>query len=112
MTQNPSCALCACCATWSLDIADAAGQSKYTLENNLCSATCWPMCSDKYLYIKDKNNGNILSNVVKTWRGCAIECCTPADAILIHFPTGMTADDKAGIIGAVLLSDYNLWEKE
>lgn len=115
ITQIPTSCIC-CLSRWKLTIPDAAGNDKYRLENNICKATCCEKasdccCTDKYLYINDMS-GNRLGEVVKKWRGCAVECCTPADALLITFPRDATAEDKAAIIAAVLLSDYNLWEKD
>ena len=108
---------CICCLSdWILSIPDASGQEKFRLENNICRATCCEKfsdgcCTDKYLYINDVN-GMRVGEVIKKWRGCLTECCTPADALLINFPDSATPEDKAAIIAAVLLSDYNLWEQD
>jgi len=106
---------CICLADWILSIPDESGSEKYRLENGVCKATCCEVpadgcCNDKYLHINDAN-GSRVGEVVKKWRGCATECCTPADALLITFPDDARPQDKAAIIGAVLLSDYNLWEQ-
>ena len=54
--------------------------------------------------------GNKISSIIKQWESNGIECCKPEDNIMINFPHGMCAEDKAGLIAAVLLSNYNLWE--
>jgi len=105
-----------CCMEWILSIPDESGNEKYRLENNVCKATCCEKfdngcCSDKYLHIND-SAGNRVGEVIKKWRGCATECCTPADSLLIEFPVDATPEDKASILGGVLLSDYNLWEQQ
>ena len=55
---------------------------------------------------------NKKATVTKQWRGCAVECCTAADSILIEFPSEMTAVEKANLIAAVFLTDMNLWERQ
>lgn len=110
VTMKQQCAICVCCMDWMLNIAGEDGQVKWRLGNNLCSAIC-VCCDDKYLYVYDAD-GNQVSTVTKQWRGLATECCTPADSILVEFPAGMTVQEKATLIGAVLLSDYNLWEEQ
>lgn len=110
VTMQQQCAICVCCLDWMLNIADANGQVKWKLGNGICAATC-VCCDDRYLYVYD-SDGNKVSTVTKQWRGMATECCTPADSILIEFPNGMTVQEKATLIGAVLLSDYNLWEQQ
>lgn len=107
--QNRDCSPCFCCLDWMLTIRDTAGNPKWVIGNNICKAAC--VCfDDVYVYIYDPQ-GNKVGTITKQWRGCLTECCTPADSILIEFPAGMTPGDKACILGTVLLTDYNLWEK-
>merc|ERR1711974_263290 len=101
---------CICCMDWMLTIRDVNGSPKWKLGNNICAATC-VCCDDKFLYIYDMQMQKV-GKITKQWRGMGTECCTPADSILIEFPSGMTAGDKACVIGSVLLSDYNLWEEQ
>lgn len=110
VTMMQQCCIIPCMLDWMLNIADESGNVKWKLGNNICSATC-VCCNDRYLYVYD-TDGNQCATVTKQWRGCMTECCTPADSILIEFPTGMTVREKATLIGAVLLSDYNLWEQQ
>ena len=106
-----------CSEKWKLSIPDhKTGQQKYKLGNNLCKLQCCEKlsdcgCGDKYLYIYD-NRGNKVGTVVKQWRGCLQESCTDADNLLITFPVDSWPEDKAAIIAAVLLSDYNVWENQ
>lgn len=114
--QIQSCHLICCNNLFGLTITDSQGNVKYTLQNTYCQAQCCEKCSDgcctdKYLHLVD-TTGNSVGLVTKKWRGCATECCTPADSILIDFPETANSEDKASIISAVLLADYNLWERE
>ena len=110
MLHNSSCGLLPCCCDWMLTIADNQGNARWKLGNNLFSATC-VCCNDRYLYVFDMQ-GNKKSTITKQWRGCAVECCTHADSILVEFPPEMNAEEKANLIAAVFLSDYNLWERQ
>jgi len=107
--QDRQCAPCVCCVDWMLTIRDEHGSPKWKIGNNLCAAIC-VCCDDKYLYIYDMQM-NKIATITKQWRGLGTEVCTNADSILIEFPEMMTASDKATVIGATLLSDYNLWEQ-
>ena len=116
MTQEKSCHVCCCFLDWGLNITDQNGQFRYKMGNNVCKATCCEKasdccCTDKFLYIYDASQRQV-GRVVKKWRGCATEACTPADSLLIEFPGDATAEDKANLIAATLLSDYNLWEQQ
>ena len=107
--QESSCHFIVCCADWILTLHDDNNQPKYKLENNICKAIC-DCFNDKYLYLNDLS-GNQVGLVTKKYRGCCTECCTSADTIFIQFPKNASAADKANIISAVMLSDYNLWEQ-
>merc|ERR1712226_452274 len=94
-----------CKCEFSITIRDATGMPKYRIANNVCSAVCNWCCNDRHLYIYDCASGQRISTITKKWRGCAVECCTMADALLIEFTPSMTAQDKAVLICGVLLSD-------
>lgn len=110
VTQNSDCAILPCCCDWMLTLSDASGHQRWKLGNNICSATC-VCCNDRYLYVYDMQM-NKKATVTKQWRGCAVECCSHADSILVEFPAEMNAEEKANLIAAVFLSDYNLWERQ
>lgn len=109
--QEDSCHVLCCFLDWKLAIYDETNELKYRLEQNLCKATCCAECYDKQLILNDVN-GNQVGLVTKLKRGFCVECCTPADNIHIQFPRDATAADKAGIISAVMLTDYNIWEMQ
>lgn len=114
--QIQSCHILCCLIDFGLDIVDVQGNFRFRVANNVCKATCCEnfsdgCCTDKYLHIYDSGDRKV-GRVIKKWRGCATECCTPADSLLIEFPESATPEDKAGIISATLLADYNIWEQQ
>lgn len=108
--QESSCAVLPCLFDWKLVISDENRRPKYRLENNMCHLQCNCCCEDRYVFINDMN-GQQVGTVTKKWRGFWTECCTVADSIHIAFPADASAADKANIISAVMLTDYNLWER-
>ena len=96
-----------CRCEFALTIRDGQHQQvRYKIANNVFAAVCNCCCNDRYLYVFD-SNGQKVSTITKQWRGCATECCTPADALLIEFTPQMTVGDKAALICGVLLADYS-----
>jgi len=111
--QNAGCSGCIICCLnkWSLTITDQFNKPKYIMKNDLCHLLCVPCCDDKFLPIYNMG-GDKVGQVVKRWRGCCTEMCTPADSLLIEFPEDATAELKCSLIAATLLTDYNLWEQQ
>ena len=118
MRQLQSCNFPVCCKdVFGLIISDSStGRDKYILKNTYCQAQCCEKCDSScccpnlYLYIHDAETDQQVGIVTKKWTSVARECCTNADTIIIEFPSKATPEDKAALIGATLLADYNLWE--
>jgi len=100
---------CCCYCDWNLSLKDVKGNEQYIMRNDVCSLSCG--CDDKHLPIT-RAGGLRVGALTKKWRGCATECCTIADALLIDFPNDADEAMKAVIVAACLLSDYNIWERQ
>lgn len=86
-----------------IDIKNAAGEKRFGAEAQCdCQRTCT-------FALKDQS-GQDVGKIKKEWAGLAKECCTDADHFSVVFPPSSTADERATIIGATFLIDYNYFE--
>lgn len=81
----------------------------YIFKKDICS-TKFSCCQDVEIGIYDPQ-GSQVGKFVKEFKGKASEIFTTADNIRVYFPDNTTPEMKATIVGAVLLWDYNMWEK-
>jgi len=102
------------CGVLYFTVRDEAGNAMYRLGNNKCDTLCGVggggMCGDKVFYLEDMQ-GRRLDTYTKIWRGFGEEAFTNADTFKVTFLPTMTANHKATMIAAVLLFDFNLFEK-
>jgi hypothetical protein len=97
-------------------IKDENKNIKYRISAACCQKGFY-CCSDIYFYIYPAGDlpmveENAIGKITKLWTDCMKEACTKANNFLTVFPKDATVDDKVLLIGATLLIDYTLFEKE
>ena len=83
-----------------------------------CGGFCVNVCKEGlcnckipfYLYEPGKRDAE-LGSIIKEWGGLGAELFTTADKFSVTFPEGATPETKAAIWSAVMLLDYNFFEK-
>jgi hypothetical protein len=115
------------------DILDASGQQKYQLRPDTCVAGLCVQCRCDGkkgkccrvpFILRDPETkdpipsgvtlaGNVLNAMVDTlWSGWKNEFCTLKNAYHLTFPTKISAEEKAVIIGSTLLLDVAIFEQQ
>jgi len=101
--------ICCCCEGHKLHVRmdgkSASGRDEFFLQGPCCTCGLWPKFAIS-------SNQHIDGEIQKTWGGLHRECCTQADVFQIHFPRDATPAEKASLLGATFLIDYNYYENQ
>lgn len=97
-------------------INDAAGETKYVLENNTCCNSNMfapTMCCPTYrLDIFDASEENVVGSLIDYWPGCTTRgCLGTADNFKLEFPSDATPAMKTQLMATAILIDFMLFEK-
>lgn len=61
--------------------------------------------------VKSKTGGED-PQILKVWAGMKKECLSTADTFAVHFPPGISAERKAGLLGLTFLLDFTVFERQ
>jgi len=111
-------AVCRACWTRSYVAVDADGEPLYTLRASDCGSQngcnfCAPSCANEsYDVDVFAPDGAYLTSATWVWPGCACNpgILTDRSNIVIRFPAGATATQRAALVGGVLLIEYTSME--
>jgi len=122
-----------CCFVPKYDILDASGKQIYHLRPDTCVAGMCVNCrcdGNKGkccripFVLRDPSSkeslpsgatlaGNAVNSMIdKLWSGWKNECCSLKNAYHVTFPTGITAEQKAVLMGSTLLVDVTIFEQD
>jgi hypothetical protein len=109
--------MCWCCHP-TLHVEDAHGDLKYKLVgDNMCLRCCncfyWfcRCCPEYVIEIKNPKTDKKEGKIKKKFAGVAKELFTDADNFKIHFPSDATPNERALLLGSVVLADYLYFER-
>lgn len=123
----------ACCFVPKYDVLDASGKQMYRLRPDTCFGgfCCACRCDGPKgkclripFHIRDPKtlepvpssameSGKLLPSMVDVlWAGWKHECCTQKNAYHLTFPTGISAEQKAVLMGSTLIVDVTMFEQD
>lgn len=81
---------------------------------NGCHNLCAPTCFNKVFMIEifNADESQQVGTMRAVWPGCSLRCLTDATNLIIDFPQGISGDDKAMLLGCMMLIEYNAFEKK
>lgn len=109
-------AVCRACWTRTFVVVDADDQLLYTLRAsdcgsqggcNFCAPSCFNEAYDVDVFAPD---GTYVASATWVWPGCACGGQTDRSNIVLRFPEDSTAEQRAGILGGVMLVEYTAME--
>jgi len=106
---------CCCKRFWHL--TDGQGAVKYVMVDDLCSKCnfCAPTClvPVRTFDLMDPEMTTQVGQLTNIFPGCGSlkGCLGEADNYVIDFPVGATPEEKATVLAAAILIDYQLFEK-
>lgn len=107
---------CTSCCTRSFDAMDATGKLVYTVHASECSSSrgsncCAPSCFNS-TYDVDVNDpsGQLVSTTSWVFPGCNCGGLTEATNAVIRFPKMATPQQRAALLGAMMLVEYAVIE--
>lgn len=98
-------------------VTDASDAVQYVIKDNFCcnSNMCAPSCccTVHNLDILDPAESNSLGNIQSIFPGCNIRAfCSTADNFKLVLPAEASPDQKALLLGGLMLVDFMMFEKE
>jgi len=105
------------CGAMYFTLSDSAGNPQFRMGGNVMEFGCGSgpggggLCGDKPIYLENMSGQRLLT-LTKVWEGFGKNVLTRADTFKVPFLPNMSADLKATLIAAVILMDFNVWEKK
>lgn len=105
---------CMCTNMWK--VKDKDDKTRYIIEQNLCSTNACapsPCCAVHNIDIKDADGKEVVGNIRDYFPGCNFKGLSgAADNFMVNFPDDATPKDKFLLLGATVLIDYMIFEKQ
>jgi hypothetical protein len=96
---------CICCEGPKMNVfMDAKYGRDHFIQGPCCTCDLWPK-------FNISRNAHVNGEIQKVWGGLHRECCTNADIFQVRFPPDATPQEKAALLGATFLIDYNYFEQ-
>lgn len=115
VTQDFRC-MPACCGKFYWKVADASGADQYLIEDNRCCnanmfapSCCCPV--HHFDIYAGSEPGDPVGSIENIFPGCNLRACAQTDSYKLNFPSGATANQKALLLGGLMLLEYMLFEK-
>jgi len=103
----------ACCGRFYWKVYDQAGTVSHVLEQDVCcNENCFApscCCQIHKINIKDPHEKDIIGTAENIFPGCTLRtliCGRMIDNYRLTFPTNATSEDKANLLGALILVDF------
>lgn len=112
--ERKSC--CTSCCTRTFDTFDAKGALVYTVHASECSSSrgsncCAPTCCNSTYDVDVKDpTGQLVSTTSWVWPGCNCGGLTESTNAMIRFPRSATPQQRAAVVGAMMLVEYAVIE--
>jgi hypothetical protein len=106
----------ALCGRFYWRVSDSTGATSHVLEQNVCcnenmfAPSC--CCKIHKLDIKDPSEQHVIGTVENIFPGCTLRtllCGRMIDNYRLTFPTNASPEDKANLMGALILVDYMIF---
>jgi hypothetical protein len=85
-------------------VYDGSGQRDFDIRGPLCP------CGTVVFKIHKPEDPNPIGYIQKEFGSFGKELLTDADTFVVNFPPGVTAEQKANLLGSTFLIDYNFFE--
>jgi len=114
-TQDWRC-LSAMCGKFYWKVSDSSGATTHVLERDVCcNENCFApscCCAIHKMNIKDPSEQQIVGSLENIFPGCTLRtliCGNMIDNYRLTFPTSASPEDKANILGALILIDFMIF---
>jgi len=117
ITQDWRC-MSAVCGKFYWRVSNGTGTLTHVIEQNLCcNANCFApscCCPIHRFDIMDASEQNVIGTIENIFPGCSLRtlfCSALIDNYRLTYPTQATPEDKANLLGAVILIDFMVFER-